>query len=148
MGGFAPSDGSGLSRLDEVTARLLVETLIGSVKTPGFAVALPIGGFDGTLRSRFVKTAAEGNVRAKTGTLLGVSALSGYATTKAGEKLVFSILMNHFDRAAGAAVARKIQDAIVLTLMEIPRANPTLEPTQPTKPTKQAAPPPRKKKRR
>ena len=145
LGGFAPSDGSGLSRLDEVTPRLLVETLTASVKTPGFAVALPIGGFDGTLRGRFVKTSAEGNVRAKTGTLLGVSALSGYLTTKAGEKLVFSILMNHFDRATGATAARQTQDAIVLALMDTPRANPTLEKAAPPK---KPAPAPKKKRRR
>jgi serine-type D-Ala-D-Ala carboxypeptidase/endopeptidase (penicillin-binding protein 4) len=133
VGGLVQADGSGLSRLDEMTPRLLVETLTAAATLPGFAVALPVGGFDGTLTRRFVKTAAEGNVRAKTGTLLGVSSLSGYVTTKAGEKLVFSILMNHFDRAAGAAAARQAQDAIVLALMDTPRAAVSLAPDPPKK---------------
>ncbi len=136
--GLVQADGCGLSRLDEVTPRLMVETLTAASALPGFAVALPVGGFDGTLSRRFVKTAAEGNVRAKTGTILGVSSLSGYVTTKAGEKLVFSILMNHFDRASGASVARQTQDAIVLALMDTPRAAVTLAPDPPKK---KAAPP-------
>ncbi|MGC4043640.1 MAG: D-alanyl-D-alanine carboxypeptidase/D-alanyl-D-alanine-endopeptidase [Armatimonas sp.] len=145
-GGLNQADGSGLSRLDEVTPRLMVETLTVASTLPGFAVSLPIGGFDGTLSRRFQKTAAEGNVRAKTGTILGVSSLSGYVTTKAGEKLVFSILMNHFDRASGAAVARQVQDSIVLALMDTPRAAVTLAPDPPKK--KKPAAPAKKKPRK
>jgi PBP4 family serine-type D-alanyl-D-alanine carboxypeptidase len=142
--GLVQADGSGLSRLNEVTARLLVETLSAASTLPGFAVALPVGGFDGTLARRFVKSAAEGNVRAKTGTILGVSSLSGYVTTKAGEKLVFSILMNHFDRTNGAIAARQAQDAIVLALMDTPRTAVSLAPDAP----KKAAAPAKKPKRR
>lgn len=146
VGGLVQADGSGLSRLDEVTPRLMVETLTAASTLPGFAVALPVGGFDGTLSRRFQKTAAEGNVRAKTGTILGVSSLSGYVTTRAGEKLVFSILMNHFDRAAGASVARQVQDSIVLALMDTPRAAVTLAPDPPKK--KKAATTTKKKRTR
>jgi D-alanyl-D-alanine carboxypeptidase/D-alanyl-D-alanine-endopeptidase (penicillin-binding protein 4) len=56
--------------------------------------SLPIGGVDGTLQNRFKNTAAERNVRAKTGTIDQVSGLSGYVTTAAGETLVFSIIVN------------------------------------------------------
>jgi len=55
-------------------------------------------------------TAAENKLRAKTGTLRGVSALSGYTTTADGEPLVFSMIMEHF--VVGASKIRRIQDKI------------------------------------
>jgi D-alanyl-D-alanine carboxypeptidase/D-alanyl-D-alanine-endopeptidase (penicillin-binding protein 4) len=117
-------DGSGLSRLNTVTPRNLVALLawvhdrapepLRSV----FRDGLPIGGVDGTLRTRFRNTAAAGEVRAKTGSLQGVASLSGYVTTRrGGEPLAFSILINHFPPAAAAA-ARSAQEAIVLALRE------------------------------
>ena len=51
----------------------------------------------------------------------GLGMLSGYVTTKAGERLAFSILMNHYDREGGASTARALQDALVLTLLDVPR---------------------------
>ena len=59
-----------------------------------FVAALPVAGVDGSLRKRMKGTAAEGNVRAKTGTLRYASALSGYVTTAAGERLAFSLMLN------------------------------------------------------
>jgi D-alanyl-D-alanine carboxypeptidase/D-alanyl-D-alanine-endopeptidase (penicillin-binding protein 4) len=61
-----------------------------------FRQALPIAGVDGTLRNRMKGTAAENNVRAKTGSLSSAASLSGYVTSGAGEKLVFSIMVNNF----------------------------------------------------
>ena len=55
---------------------------------------LPIAGIDGTLKYRMRGTKAEGNVRAKTGTISNVRGLSGYVTTAAGEEIVFSFLIN------------------------------------------------------
>jgi D-alanyl-D-alanine carboxypeptidase/D-alanyl-D-alanine-endopeptidase (penicillin-binding protein 4) len=61
-----------------------------------FRNAQPIAGADGTLRNRMKNTVAAGNVRAKTGTLSNVSGLSGYVTSAAGERLAFSIIVNHY----------------------------------------------------
>ena len=91
------ADGSGLSRNSRVTPSASVR-LLTIINTNGWRDALvdafPIAGVDGTLRNRFRGTAAAGNIRAKTGTLSGVNTLSGYVTTAAKEKLVFSIMLN------------------------------------------------------
>jgi D-alanyl-D-alanine carboxypeptidase/D-alanyl-D-alanine-endopeptidase (penicillin-binding protein 4) len=61
-----------------------------------FRNGLPIAGVDGTLRTRMKGTAAENNLRAKTGSLSSVASLSGYVTTAAGENIVFSIMVNNY----------------------------------------------------
>ncbi len=124
--GLSVADGSGLSRLNNVTPRLLAVLLTyASQKFPSdaqaaFRDALPVGGVDGTLRGRFKGTPAEGRVQAKTGTLSGASSLSGYVTTNAGERLVFSILMNNYASGGRASEARAAQDAVVLALLSVP----------------------------
>ncbi|GIV15311.1 MAG: D-alanyl-D-alanine carboxypeptidase DacC [Armatimonadota bacterium] len=112
-------DGSGLSRRNQVSARNLVILLRYMASHPQakmFLDSLPIAGVDGTLRSRMVNTPAQGKVRAKTGSLGRVSTLSGYLTTQTGEELVFAILMNNYN--GSAAVARSVQDAILLRLVQ------------------------------
>ncbi|HEY6805874.1 MAG TPA: D-alanyl-D-alanine carboxypeptidase/D-alanyl-D-alanine-endopeptidase [Pyrinomonadaceae bacterium] len=96
------SDGSGLSRNDMITAEASVQLLTFMSRhrfADVFRNALPIAGVDGTLRSRFKNTPAENNLRAKTGSLSSAASLSGYLTTAAGEKLVFSIMVNNFESA-------------------------------------------------
>jgi D-alanyl-D-alanine carboxypeptidase/D-alanyl-D-alanine-endopeptidase (penicillin-binding protein 4) len=93
------NDGSGLSRSDMVTTEATLQLLAYMHRHRYAAVfrdALPIAGVDGTLRNRFKGTVAENNLRAKTGTLSSASSLSGYVTTAAGEKLVFSIMVNNY----------------------------------------------------
>ena len=93
------SDGSGLSRNDMVTAEASVELLTFMSRhryADVFRNALPIAGVDGTLRNRMKNTLAENNLRAKTGSLSSAASLSGYVTSAAGEKLVFSIMVNNF----------------------------------------------------
>lgn len=96
-------DGSGLSRMDQVSPDQLA-TLLGAARgRPWFPVwydALPIAGqadrmVGGTLRSRMRNTPAAGNVHAKTGSLTGVSSLSGYVTTANGQQWVFSMVTNN-----------------------------------------------------
>ena len=65
--------------------------------TAMFKATLPIAGREGTLANRMQGTAAEGNVRAKTGSIANVRALSGYAHTRDDELFAFSIIANNFD---------------------------------------------------
>jgi D-alanyl-D-alanine carboxypeptidase/D-alanyl-D-alanine-endopeptidase (penicillin-binding protein 4) len=96
-------DGSGLSRMDQIAPDQLATLLVAARRRPWFAEwyeALPIAGkadrlVGGTLRNRMRGTVAEGTVHAKTGTLTGVSSLSGYVTTAGGERWVFSMVVNN-----------------------------------------------------
>ncbi len=112
--GFRIVDGSGLSRYNLVTAELLVNLLVFVYNDfelmPDYVASLPIAGVDGTLKNRMRGMRAEKVLRAKTGTLSGVSALAGYTATADGEVLAFSILISHY--AGPAAPARRIQDTI------------------------------------
>jgi D-alanyl-D-alanine carboxypeptidase/D-alanyl-D-alanine-endopeptidase (penicillin-binding protein 4) len=93
------ADGSGLSRLNLVTPRQVVNLLCYMYKSDEFAKfyeSLPIAGVDGTLIDRMKKTSAENNVRAKAGYNNYVSSLSGYLKTVSGEMLAFSILVNNY----------------------------------------------------
>ena len=109
------ADGSGLSRHNLVSPRNLLAILKymhGHKDSQVFIDSLPIAGVDGTLKKRMKGTPAEGNVRAKTGYIGMVRALSGYVTTKSGEPLVFSILMNnHLCQSSEADAA--IDDIVV-----------------------------------
>src|SRR5688500_2385618 len=93
------NDGSGLSRNDMITADSTVQLLTFMNKhryADVFRAALPIAGVDGTLRNRMRGTAAENNVRAKTGSLSSAASLGGYVTTAAGEKLAFAVIVNNY----------------------------------------------------
>jgi serine-type D-Ala-D-Ala carboxypeptidase/endopeptidase (penicillin-binding protein 4) len=116
-------DGSGLSRYDYLTPEALVTILMhvdGDPRLRGpFDASLPVAGRDGSLRSRMKNTAAEGNARAKTGSMTGVRGLSGYVTSADGEPLVFSILANNFDTPADTI--NGTSDAIVVRLAQFRR---------------------------
>lgn len=116
-GQFELNDGSGLSRSNLVTPAALTALLLSVYRAPwrdSFLAALPVGGVDGTLEHRFNADPAAHLIRAKTGTLRHVTALSGYA----GDRYAFSIFVNHFF-AADRAVVLKAVDTIAL---EIARA--------------------------
>ncbi|OPY66775.1 MAG: D-alanyl-D-alanine carboxypeptidase DacC precursor [Syntrophorhabdaceae bacterium PtaU1.Bin034] len=91
-------DGSGLSRLDLVTPSQMVRLLDYMSKHPYFEHfyrSLPVAGVDGTLLKRMKNTAAENNVRAKTGTLAHMVSLSGYFRSRDGPLIAFSIMSNN-----------------------------------------------------
>jgi len=114
-------DGSGISHYNLVSAELLLsvlkyfyyeepdlyETLYGS---------FPIAGIDGSLKNRMEKTKAENNVHAKTGTLSGVSSLSGYVRNKRGNMIAFSILIQNYNDSSKQA--RDFIDAVCEILAE------------------------------
>ncbi|MEP6905176.1 MAG: D-alanyl-D-alanine carboxypeptidase/D-alanyl-D-alanine-endopeptidase, partial [Gemmatimonadales bacterium] len=97
--GLVVYDGSGMSRHDLVTPETILRTLVAIQRDTAFSAfydALPVAGVDGTLRTRMLRTVAAGNMHAKTGSLEFVRTLSGYVTDADGERIVFSILDNHF----------------------------------------------------
>jgi serine-type D-Ala-D-Ala carboxypeptidase/endopeptidase (penicillin-binding protein 4) len=106
-------DGSGLSRLDLVTPAqivLLLDYMSHHRYFAHFYRSLPVAGVDGTLMKRMRSTEAENNLRAKTGTLTHVVALSGYLKERDGSLLAFSILSNNC--LGTSAEVRSLQDAI------------------------------------
>ena len=107
-------DGSGLSRYNLLNVELLTNLLVYMYHNfewmPEFMTSLPIAGVDGTLKNRMQGMSAEKTLRAKTGTLSGVSALAGYTKTADGEILAFGILVSHY--VGSSATARGIQDKI------------------------------------
>lgn len=105
--GFQTVDGSGLSPANRVTPRTLVDALRiarGSFAFgPEFVSALPIAARDGTLAKRAAEAADA--VRAKSGLLNAAAALSGYARNRAGDELIFSLLVNDYTRGDADVMA-------------------------------------------
>lgn len=112
-------DGSGLSRPNLVTPAAVVALLSHMYRSPArenWISLLPVGGLDGTLSARFGEGPAAGRVRAKTGSLAHVAALSGYLQRPRGGWLAFSILVNNFQ--GPAAEVRGAMDRICTLLLE------------------------------
>ena len=111
------ADGSGLSLYNYVSAELETKLLryawLHSNIFDHLYPALPIAGMDGTLEKRMVNTAAENNVRAKTGTLTGISSLAGYCEAENGHQLCFSIINQGVMRNADG---KAFQDSICQVL--------------------------------
>jgi len=92
-------DGSGLARHNLVSPNATASLLQAMWEHPFrsyYMESLPLSGVTGTIRKRALGTAAEGNVRAKTGTIGWVRALSGYTWTQSGEPVIFTIMINHY----------------------------------------------------
>lgn len=115
---FVQVDGSGLSRQNLATPTALVQTLKAMTTAPDaklFQETLPVAGVSGTLRNRLQSSPARGRVHAKTGTLRGVRALSGYIDGTGYGTVAFSILANHPSQDGTALVSGIDQIATLLT---------------------------------
>lgn len=111
------ADGSGLSLYNYISAEILVAFLRYAHNndsiSPYITAAMPLAGVDGTLEKRMVGTTAEANVRAKTGTLSGISSLAGYCTAPNGNRLAFAIINQG---SMSAAPAKAFQDKVCIIL--------------------------------
>ncbi len=95
------SDGSGLSTLDRITPRAMVDLLAYADRASwrsAFHASLPVAGESELLRKRMRRTPAQGNLHAKTGTTNNIVSLGGYVTALDGEILAFSMMYNGYDR--------------------------------------------------
>lgn len=119
-GSYRATDGSGLSRYNAVSPAHITQ-LLNHLPTqrqayPVFLIGLPTAGMSGTLSQRLNNSPARGRLRAKTGTMSGVSGLAGYLETLSGENYIVTILSNGF--VGPAAKMRELQDAIIDTLVK------------------------------
>jgi D-alanyl-D-alanine carboxypeptidase/D-alanyl-D-alanine-endopeptidase (penicillin-binding protein 4) len=131
-GDVATYDGSGLSRRNLITPRATVALLAWAARQPWaeqFIATLPVSAQDGTLTERMKDTPAAGRIHAKTGTLANVNALSGFADTLHGTRVVFSMFGNSHNLRGAEATA--VHDSLCIALVE-----------------ELGAPPPSKKKKR
>ncbi len=113
-------DGSGISRFNRVSTASIVSLLeyiyLDIDKFDFFYNSLAIAGEDGTLQDRFYQSSAYKNFRGKTGSLNGVSSLSGYLTTKSNRDIIVSIIMNF--KSKGQNYYRGLQDKIITYIAE------------------------------
>lgn len=130
--GLRMLDGSGLSSLNRLSAATFVDVLKHMAQGglwPLYWETLPEAGNPKELR-RMYQTPAAGNLRAKTGTIERVSALSGVVRSANGERILFSILVNNLPTTSGA---KRIEDRIGMRLASFER------PFSPTVPELRAA---------
>ncbi len=112
-------EGSGLSRDNLATPNATVTLLQFMSRHPcaqTFLQALPVAGVDGTLKNRMKNTPAAGNVRAKTGSLRWAHSLSGYATSAAGERFAFCLMLNRYHAPDPNHPPRADLDAVAVML--------------------------------
>lgn len=110
------SDGSGLSRSNKASPQEIARYLQHQMAASSFVDffrALPTAGETGTLADRMESGPAHKHCHAKTGTLYGVSALSGYCDARGGSRLIFSILMNG---VSSDSYAHSIQDRMARSM--------------------------------
>jgi len=123
-GSYIYADASGLSRRNLISADVFVRALGFIYRQPlfpQFYAAMAIAGTDGTLKNRLTGAAVKGNIHAKTGTITGVAAITGYMRTADGEMLAFSMIANNY--ASGKATAEDAQNRAIERLARFSRKN-------------------------
>ena len=121
-GSYVYADASGLSRRNLISADVFVRTLGFMYRQPVFPrfyAAMAVAGTDGTLKNRLTGATVKGNIRAKTGTITGVSSISGYLRTADGEMLAFSMIANNY--ASGKSAAEDAQNRALQRLARFTR---------------------------
>lgn len=122
---FVLVNGSGLNDTNRVTPMQITHLLHQMHKRfelrPEFVASLAVAGQSGTITGRFEDSPASARLRAKTGSLTGVSALSGYVVTRTNEVLAFSVMMN--DYRGRARSMWRIQDEIGIALAAFPEVD-------------------------
>lgn len=110
-------NGSGLSRIERVSAEHLAQLLVTAYQRPVMPVlmaSMPILGLDGTTKKRLAEGSSKGMAYLKTGSLEGVSSIAGYVQDMAGKRYVLVVIANH----ARASAVRAVQDALLKQLIE------------------------------
>ena len=120
---FLMVDGSGVSHYNLLTPEIYIQLLRGMYSRKDnfdlYYASLPNAGVDGSLETRMKNSAAQNNLHAKTGTIGGVSTLSGYVRTADGEMLAFSMMMQNYIGASDPY--RKAQDAVGILMANLKR---------------------------
>lgn len=120
-GSYRIADGSGLSRYNLCTPEQVAAGLLAlygdPLLRPELLVSLPVAGIDGTLSRRMAEGEAAARVRAKTGTMTGVSCLAGFAHGSSGAVYCFALMFNN--HPCKADQVRPIQDEILRLLLAI-----------------------------
>jgi serine-type D-Ala-D-Ala carboxypeptidase/endopeptidase (penicillin-binding protein 4) len=116
LDGFRMKDGSGLSPSGSLTTANLTGILAAITREKSFAAfyeSIPVVGESGTVRSLARRTAAAGNVRAKSGTIEGVRSYAGYVTGADGELLAFSLIVNKYQPGMLSSVMKHLEQIMV-----------------------------------
>ena len=109
---LAIDNGSGLSRIERISARGMGELLLAAFRSPvmpELMASLPVVAADGTMRRRLSNADVAGQAHIKTGTLSGVRAIAGYVLDARGRRVVVVFMVNH----ANAGNAQAAQDALL-----------------------------------
>jgi D-alanyl-D-alanine carboxypeptidase/D-alanyl-D-alanine-endopeptidase (penicillin-binding protein 4) len=117
--GLVLENGSGLSRIERISAEQLGKMLVGAYLSPvmpEFMASMPILSLDGTVKQRLQDSASNGRAHLKTGSINGVSSIAGYVLDANGHRHVMVMLVNH----ANAGASRGAQDALVEWVHQLP----------------------------
>ncbi len=117
MRGFFVKDGSGLSPTGSLTAQNLTDVLNAATKDKSFIDfynSIAILGETGTVRNVGKRTKAAGNVRAKSGSIGGTRAYAGYVTTKAGDRLSFTMIAHKYLPDGSRTVSLRLRELLIL----------------------------------
>ncbi len=117
VAGVVISDSSGLSDNNRISVYLLYDILqdvweCEVCELAAFPASMPVAGLEGTLTDRFQTTDLEGDVKAKTGTLVKANALSGYMFTDSGRPLTFAIIVDNIEVGTSPGIRIAMDEAL------------------------------------